>query len=65
MKKSISILFTLALLLNVSAFAEENHQHEQGHDDMAIHGMDMDMNMADSNEHDNHNKHEGHNNVGG
>ncbi|HID37565.1 MAG TPA: efflux RND transporter periplasmic adaptor subunit [Ghiorsea sp.] len=66
MKKTIITILTLMLLANTSAFAaEDNHQHEQGHDDMAIHGMDMDMNMADTDEHDDHDKHEGHNNVGG
>ena len=42
MKTSILTIFTLALLINTPAFAEENHQHEQGHDDMAIGEMKMD-----------------------
>ncbi len=51
MKKTMITILTFVLLANVSVFAEEKHQHEQGH---------ADMNMSDS-EMDKHGEHGGEN----
>ena len=64
MKTTMITILTLMLLANSSAIAEDNHQHEQGHDDMAIHDMDMNINMADTDEHDDHDSHAGHDDGG-
>jgi len=42
MKKTMITIFTFVLLANVSAYAEEKHQHEQGHADMNMSGSEMD-----------------------
>lgn len=41
MKKIMITILTCVLLVNTPAFAEDNHQHEQGHDDMAMADMNM------------------------
>jgi len=52
MKKTMITIFTFVLLANVSAFAEEKHQHEQSHNDMSIHDMSINDMTADT--HDEH-----------